>query len=769
MKRALASLILIASFVTGGFTQSGTLIPTDADRPDPKVLALAKMDVDVAIDNNRATVRIVQIFENKTDRTLEGQYIFALPRESGVSDFAVWENTQRIPGVMLEKRRANALYESIKNQVIDPGILQSTDESDTESGFSAKIFPINAYGTKRLELEYTEDLAINDLVSRITIPLRPNEGESQSVAAFSLRVHVASEHAIAPSDAKRTAYPLRISTVSPNEFTGEFAASNFNLSEDFDFAYNSAINADELGVVAYRAPERITAYDLRDPRTAETNADGFFQAQAIFAKRAEGPRPPKRLAIFLDNSLSMYGEKMKSAVEALDFFLHSLKPEDEFTLTLFNDDVSGFKPKPVAATPDSVDAAMKFVKAATLGGGSNIAKAVRAARDESKKFAGGAVEVVMITDANPTRETVKRKTIAEIFKGSAARFSAFAVGEGADTELLDLLAANSSGMVEYARETEDIESKLRLFFARLGAPRVTNPDLRGDANLYNVYESSPGSFFGSDIRYVGRYKKPQPQTFSLTTADGIALRKTIDLPELDETHGFLPRLWAQARIAALLRVINENGESEELINEIISLSEKYKIVTPYTAFLAAPRALLRPRLIQPGDPVIRVRTDESITGVTAVLPFGETLRLEFDAAEKLWETRFLAPDWMTDGTYKCRLILTDRNGIAYEEEKSFVIDSRAPKVRINVENRAYRPGELLDVRVLSDKDTARLTARMFGCEPVRLYWSSDKKANAGQLRIADSLAPGRYTLSVSAEDFAHNQTTEEITIEVTGS
>ncbi len=124
---------------------------------------------------------------------------------------------------------------------------------------------------------------------------------------------------------------------------------------------------------------------------------------------------------------------------------------------------------------------------------------------------------------------------------------------------------------------------------------------------------------------------------------------------------------------------------------------------------------------------------------------------------------------MTDGTYKCRLILTDRNGIAYEEEKSFVIDSRAPKVTISVENRAYRAGELLDVRVLSDKDTARLTARMYGCEPVRLYWSSDKKANAGQLRIADNLAPGRYTLSVSAEDFAHNQTTEEITIEVTGS
>ncbi|MBK8813716.1 MAG: VWA domain-containing protein [Acidobacteria bacterium] len=768
MKRFVTSLFLIASLAIGDFAQSGVLIPGDADRPDATILALAKMDVDVAIDNNRATVRIVQIFENKTKNTLEGQYVFALPGAAAVSDFAVWENTQRIPGVMLEKRRANALYESIKNQQIDPGILQTTDDEDAESGFRAKIFPIDAFGTKRLELEYTEDLSVNDLVSRITIPLKPNAGESQSVRSFSLRVHVASAHPIAPESAGGGAFPLTLNTVSANEFTGEFGAENFELSNDFEFGYRTEVGADELGVVAYRAPERITAFDLRDPRSAQTNANGYFQAQAIFAKRPQTPRPPKRLVVALDTSLSMYGEKIRQGVEALDFFLHSLRPEDQFSLMLFNDETTAFGRKPVAATPDSVESALKFVKAATLGGGTNLAKAVRSARDEANKFGGGAVEIVMITDANPTRETAKQKEIAGIFKDSPFRFSAFALGESANTELLETLAANSSGMVESARETEDIAVKLASFFARIGAPRVTDVALQEDQNLYDVYESSPGSFFGADVRFVGRYRRPQPQIFRLTTGNGIALERTLDLPELDESHGFLPRLWAQARINALLRVINENGESEELINEIISLSEKYKIVTPYTAFLAAPRALLRPRLIQPGDPVIRVRTDESITGVTAVLPFGETLRLEFDTTEKLWETRFLAPEWMTDGTYKCRLILTDRNGNAYEESKSFVIDSRAPKVKIDIENRAYRAGETVEVRVRSDRDTARLTARLFGSEPVRLFWSNEKKANVGLLKIGESLAPGRYTLSVSAADFAHNQTTEDISIEVTG-
>ena len=64
---------------------------------------------------------------------------------------------------------------------------------------------------------------------------------------------------------------------------------------------------------------------------------------------------------------------------------------------------------------------------------------------------------------------------------------------------------------------------------------------------------------------------------------------------------FIPRNWAKARVDFLLRKIELEGEDAASINEIIVLSKKYKFVTPYTSFLAAPRSLLRPRLIKPGD------------------------------------------------------------------------------------------------------------------------------------------------------------------------
>ena len=152
--------------------------------------------------------------------------------------------------------------------------------------------------------------------------------------------------------------------------------------------------------------------------------------------------------------------------------------------------------------------------------------------------------------------------------------------------------------------------------------------------------------------------------------------------------------------------------------------------------------------------------------MVAVLPFGETLPMKFLAADGVWEGRFLRPDWMVDGTYQCRLLLTDKDGNGYQEEKSFVIDSRAPTVKISLAKKTYSAGENIKINASSDSDTYRLIGRLYGVKPTELRWSTQEKTNVGNLRIPSDLAPGRYKLTVSAEDFAHNQTTEEVQIEV---
>lgn len=769
---------LISSFLLLPFyfasAQSGVLIPLPSDKLNPKILSLAVMNVEITIDNQHATVKIMQIFDNHAAQTLEGKYIFAPPQTGSISDFAVWDSDRRIPGVIMEKRRANQIYESVKQQQTDPGILQTTDDTESAAGFSAKIFPINAYGTKRLEMEYTEDLTVENLTTSFTFPLKPSYGETQIVGEFNLKIRVLNNFQFAPIAQENSAYPLQITKNDAAEFVGEFHAENVELKNDFAFDYQ--INAPEnaLSVIAYRAPEQISAYDLRDPQIASQTADGFFQANAIFAPKKDETRPPKRIVLMLDTSLSMYGDKLARAVEAVDYFLHNLNAEDEFNLVLFNDETKVLAANPINATAENVENALDFVKKSYLGGGTNLKRGLQSAIEQTKKFSGdGKPSVILISDANPTLETVRTTEIEKVFDNQNARLFAFSIGANSNVNLLKSLTEKTHGYFDTARETEDIALKLKLFLEKVGTSDISNFKLASsnDANLYDVYTSGENSFFGSNFSYVGRYKKANTQVFNLSANDGadaINLSRDVNLPENDETHSFLPRVWARARVDALIQEMNRNGEREDYIEEIIRLSEKYKFVTDYTAFIAAPRSLLRPRLIQPGDPVIRVKTDESVKEVFAVLPFGETLPLKFLESEGVWETRFLAPVWMADGTYKCRLLLTDKNGAGYSEDKTFVVDSRAPRVKINLDKTTFYAGEEINLKVSADRDTNRLIAKFYGAKPVQIVWSDEAKVNVGKLKIPENLASGKYVLSVSAEDFAHNQTTEEVPIEVLG-
>ena len=754
--------------------QSGVLIPSTSSKPDPNTLSLQVMNVEVLIDNQHARVKVMQIFDNHSAQTLEGKYLFALPQTASIFDFAVWDADLRIPGVMMEKRRANKAYSEIKQQQIDPGLLQQDDEHEGRSAFSAKVFPIPAYGTKRVEIEYTEVLPVDSLVSHFTFPLKPSFGDAQRVEEFNLHLHVLSDYPISPVNKEGDAYALTVTKSEPNDFEADFHASGFDLKQDFSFDYHIDVPESTLSFTTYRAPEQISAYDLRDPALAAQNPSGYFEARTVFNQKGATTKTnqPRNVILLLDTSLSMYGEKLKRAVEALDYFLNSLSPQDHFDLVLFNEETYAFSPAPLPATPDNTERALDFIRNSMLGSGSDLRKALATAVELAPQFPQGERSVVLISDGNPTLGTRNAKQILQTLNTSSTRVFAFGLGSDANKSLLEELAKTGHGYFASARETEDISTALKIFFDHVGSTSVENAHLAANegGNFYQVYASSDYGFDGSSLAFVGRYHTPSPRTTVTVTGqfgtEALKLSRDVVLPELADIHSHLPRVWARARVDALLREMDLNGEREDYIAEIIRLSQKYRFVTPYTAFIAAPRALLRPRLIQPGDPVLGVKTDESINSVFAVFPFGETLPLKFLETEGVWEVRFLAPAWLPDGTYRCRLLMTDKNGNGYQETKSFVIDSHAPKLGVKLEDKPIRAGEELIVKVSADSDTVRLFARIYGAQPVPLSWSQQDQTNVGKLRVPANLASGRYMLTISAEDAAHNQSTAEVPIEV---
>ena len=168
----------------------GVLIPSGSSAPDPAILSLDQMAVDIRIDNGDARVSVRQIFASHRAGVLEGEYLFSMPSRATVSDFAVWDGVTRIPGVILERRRAEEIYESLKQQQIDPGLLQQGErgtegaaEATRTSAFSARIVPIPGFGTKRLEMEYHEVVPVENLQSAFALPLRPDAYNAQSASA----------------------------------------------------------------------------------------------------------------------------------------------------------------------------------------------------------------------------------------------------------------------------------------------------------------------------------------------------------------------------------------------------------------------------------------------------------------------------------------------------------------------------------------------------------------------------------------------------------
>ncbi len=363
----------------------------------------------------------------------------------------------------------------------------------------------------------------------------------------------------------------------------------------------------------------------------------------------------KNLVILFDNSLSMQWEKLERSYAAMETVLRSLHPEDHFNLLLFNNKVAAFQPALVPADRDNIQKALDFVRASRLRGGTDLQQALGAGLAQFTNVHGNAY-LLLLSDGGATRGIIRTGSLAtwyaehwkQVPESGRPRTYVFAVGDDANLPLLRMLARNE-GAIENVLSTEPIDFKLNAFVSKIGRNPVAQLGFRvtPEDSVQMVYPLQDSAFGGSVASWVGQYSKPAGQVRMAVRGmrDGVAFEMNSDaaLPVLSLDHPQLPRLWARARVDALLEKIERDGEDAKTIEEIIRLSRKYKFVTPYTSFLAVPRALLRPRVIRPGDPVLRVHTDESISSVVAIFPFGLTKRLRHLEGEDVWQTRFLAP------------------------------------------------------------------------------------------------------------------------------
>jgi len=524
-------------------------------------------EIKVEINDQVAKTYITQTFMNDTDQILAGTYLFPLPEDTTFSSFSLHIDGKPVEGKILEAQEARQQYEAIVRSMVDPGLLEYADYKTVR----ARIFPIPAHGTKKVELEYTQVLKAENGMLKYRFPLKA-EGESAPVDEVKVDAKLSSKQGL------RTIWsPTHtISTSRTDNNQAKVSMSSHEIIPDKDFLlYYSVSNKD------------LAANLLTHKNEGE---DGYFLL--TLTPPVKGNQVlAKDVVLVADTSGSMQGDKIVQAKKSLKYIVNALNPEDRFSVVQFNTDVDSFKDKLVQATAENKKAAERFIDDLEARGGTNISDALHTGTSILAEASDRPAYLVMMTDGEPTvGETNTADLLKSIKSKRDIRLFDFGVGYDVNTKLLNKLAEEHHGTAQYVEPSENLETALSSFYQKIKSPVLTNVALKYDGiEVKDFYPREVKDIFaGSQVLLIGRYKNGGKATLNLTgKVNGV--QKAYSFPlnfETSETgHSYLPRLWAMRRIGHLTDVAQENGNNREVVDEIVALSKKYGIISNYTSFL----------------------------------------------------------------------------------------------------------------------------------------------------------------------------------------
>ena len=542
--------------------------PPDIPIIDVPFLTIKYHRVTVEIEGQVATTHVDQVFVNDAPYEVEGTYIFPLPQEAAISEFALWVDGEKIEGRVLEKDEARAIYEGIVRRRQDPALLEYIGRN----AFQASVYPIPPGGERRIELEYSQVLTAEGGLIQYVYPLNTEKFSARPIKDVSVHVDIHSDQPLKAiySSSHDVAVDRR------SDYSAAVGYEEYKVKPDKDFTLYYTVSDEDFGLnlVSYKQP----------------GEDGFFLLLAAPKVEVDETEIVAKDVLFvLDTSGSMKGEKIVQAKKALKFVLESLHDEDRFNVVAFSTGVQSYASRPV---PTSIRTDMlHFVDRLSATGGTDINRALLEALDSAD--AERPTVLIFLTDGLATEGVVETDRILSNVAGAAGpnvRLFAFGVGDDVNTLLLDRLAQDHRGASAYVRPDMDIEEEISAFYAKISTPLLSDIALNfGDIHIEDTYPYPlPDLFAGSQLVLAGRYREGGPATIRLT---GVINNEPQAFTYEDVTfrqHGgddFIPRLWAQRKIGYLLGQIRLHGESDEVIKEIIDLSVRYGIITPYTSFL----------------------------------------------------------------------------------------------------------------------------------------------------------------------------------------
>jgi hypothetical protein len=253
--------------------------------------------------------------------------------------------------------------------------------------------------------------------------------------------------------------------------------------------------------------------------------------------------------------------------------------------------------------------------------------------------------------------------------------------------LLVQVAVENGGYPTFIQADDSIAAKVQNHFTRISKPVLTDLliEIPGLVTADKFPRPLPDLFWGSQVMQLGLYANSGTFDVKLGGAvrgQAVSFESTADFPTVAGGSRFVPWLWADAKISYLLDQIAMYGEQAEFKNQVIELSLKFNILTPYTAFYSDPNEpgqnglaeerpagmpsvfRLHPNYPNPFNASTAVRFDLPVSGVVVISIYDVNGRLVRVLADGSWNVGSHSVEWdgkdstgnsVPSGIYVCRM------------------------------------------------------------------------------------------------------------------
>lgn len=554
---------------------------------------LVYTDVKADISGPLARVTVEQQFQNAFEQKIEAVYTFPLASDAAVDDMTMYIGDRVVRGKIKPKEEARAIYEAARQAGHLAGLL----DQERPNIFTQAVANIRPGESVKIVIRYVETVKYEDGNYAFSFPMvvGPRYNPQGTPKTTSINPPVTPK-------GTRAGHDISVQVSLDAGVRVNFLRS---LTHDVDIQKTGASTA----VVTLRnkteLPNRdfVLQYDVSGAKIADavmTHRDskgGFFTMILQPPDRVPADEiTPKELVFVLDTSGSMSGFPIEKAKETMKLALEGLHPRDRFNLITFSGDTYVLFPHPVPATPENLARAKEFLESRRGSGGTEMMKAIRIALDPSDEQDHIRV-VCFMTDGYVGNDL---EIIGEVKKHPNARVLAFGIGSSVNHFLLDQMAREGRGEVDYVGLEDDGSAAARRFQERVRTPLLTDLKLEwAGVSVSEVFPARlPDLFSARPLIISGRYDSPGKGVLRLRgkQAGRDFVRDVPVVLQADQSaHPVLATLWARRKVDALMAQnwsgMQSGSPGPEIKEAITKLGVDFGLMTQFSSFVAVEESI----------------------------------------------------------------------------------------------------------------------------------------------------------------------------------